>query len=270
MKFFVFALLLINLQAFAQPKPLFKIISCSEGVMVDGSQIKSGDVIYSNSNKFVIPKTGYVGILTIEGYAHLLTKETEVATLNNQIKTRMEKEKRGFGAIHRSMPNPFKIAGGATNQYSEIYGDSVLIAFKSYYEDEPPFKITVFDMFDHLMFEVQIDQSWKFFSTDSLLKNETAIIFQISSNRVNRNALLFLIKKLSPSKKKVLDFDFDRLSTHPVALLAFFEINKLFYDQIFQLYKIKTSKQELNLDEFSSAYLARTRERYHLVEYMTK
>jgi hypothetical protein len=262
--------LIICISAAGQPKPLFKIISCSEGVMVDSELVNPGDIIYSNSNKINIPQTGYLGILTIEGYAHLLTKETQVAAVYERIKLIAENERRVLGSIHRSMPNTFKIIGVSVNEFNEVFGDSILIAFRCYYKDSPPFKITFFTMFDKVIDQYEIDQTWKVFSTDSLFKVETALICQISSEGKADYELAPPIKRARSVLEKRVRFDLERLSQDPVSLLALYEINRLSLDHIFQLYKIEASNKTLNLDEFLTAYLARIREKYDLKEYMTK
>ncbi|MBX2897862.1 MAG: hypothetical protein KF763_20640 [Cyclobacteriaceae bacterium] len=274
MKFFVFALLLINLQAFAQPKPLFKIISCSEGVMVDDELVNPGDIIYSNSNKIDIPQTGYLGILSVEGYPHLLTKKARVAVVDERIRVITENERTGVGSIHRPIPNPFKLVGALTNEFNEVYGDSILIAFKCHYNDSPPFKITFVNMFDEIVDEYEVNQTWKVFSTNALFRKETALICQVSTEERTGHIELFPpIKKVRPALKKRIDFDIQRLGgpgKDPASLLALYEINRLTLDHIFQFYKTEASNERLNLDEFLAAYLARTREKYRLEEYMTK
>lgn len=239
--------------------------------MVDGELVNPGDIIYSNSNMINIPETGYLGILSAEGYPHLLTKKARVAAVDERIKLIAENERRSVGSIHRSMPKPFKIVGVLTNEFNEIFGDSILIAFKCHYKDSPPFKITFFTMFDKVIDQYEIDQTWKVFSTDSLFKVETALICQISSEgKAGYYELAPPIKRARSVIEKRVRFDLDRLSQDPVSLLALYEINRLSLDHIFQLYKIEASNKTLNLDEFLTVYLARTREKYDLAEYMTK
>jgi hypothetical protein len=271
MRLAVFILILTSISALAQHKPLFKIISCSEGVMVDSELVKPGDIIYSNSNKINIPETGYLGILSAEGYPHLLTKKARVAAVDEQIKLIEENERRGVGSIHRPILNPFKIVGALTNEFNQVYGDSILIAFKCHYKNPPPYKIKFVNMFDEVVDEYEVNQTWKVFSIDSLFKAETALICQISSEgRTGFSELSPPIKRTRSALAKTVGFDLKRLKQDPVSLLALYEINKLPLDHVFQLYKIETSKEDLILDEFLSAYLARTRDRIHLEEYMTK
>jgi hypothetical protein len=270
MRFSLFILAVTSISAFAQPKPLFKIISCSEGVSVDGTQIIPGDIVYSNSNKLNIPEKGYLGILTIQGHTHLLTKSSKVVAVDKEIKARVERRSRGIGAIHRPIPDRFKIAGDANIRNSEIFGDSIIIAFKSHYKSLPPFKLTFLNMHDERISEYEINQTWKVFSTDTLFKREEAIMYQISSGNKTENEILPFIKKITPTRRQRLNSDFQRLNKNAVMQLAFFEINRLYYDHIFQLYKMETSKTELVLDEFLSAYLARTKAKYRLQEYITK
>jgi hypothetical protein len=268
MKFLAFALFLITLQGFAQPKPLFKIVSCSEGVMVDGVGVEPNDVIYSDSKKLEIPKGGYAGVITKEGYTGLFHRRVSVKLIPESIRYNLEPRLKGYGAVHRPI-RYFEIAGEGSHNHSELYGDSILIAFKCNCNDKPPFGVTFFNLFDEVKATYQIAHTWSIFSVRSLLEDEPALLFQIRSESRNSD-LSLMIKKINDRTKVQMDFDSQRLTQAPVSLLALFEINKLFFDHLYQLYKIETAKPELNLDEFLAAYLARTRERYHLEEYLTK
>lgn len=266
-----FILILTSISALAQPKPLFKIISCSEGVTVDGVEAKPGEIIFSNSKKLNIPKGGYAGVITLDGYAYQLLRGISVKEVPSNVKYNVESRFRPKGAVNRSMPKSFEIAGFMSNEFSEIYGDSILIAFKSYYKIKPPFKVTFISMYEETIAEYQINRTWEVFSSDSLFKHEAAFLFGISAKDRKQSAEEYsFVKQIRPSLKTKLDIDFPKLDSNPVTLLAFYEVNKLFGDHIFQLYKIEMSKEELILDEFLSAYLARTKAKYSLEEYMTK
>jgi hypothetical protein len=267
MRLTLFFYLIICISTVGQPKPLFKIISCSERVTVDGVEAKPGEIIFSNNDKLNIPKGGYACVITLDGYVYKFLRGISVNRVLGSIRYNVESRLR-TGAVHRSVPY-FEIAGYANDQHSDVFGDSILIAFKCYYKDKPPFKITFVNLFDDQIAQYELDQTWEIFSVDSLLKQEPALLFHISSE-VNKSDLSPLVKKIRPMSKTQLDFDLGRLNHEPVSLLALFEINKLYYDHIFQLYKIETSKNELILDEFLTAYLARTRSKYQLEEYMTK
>jgi hypothetical protein len=73
----ILLLLFVSIQvAFSQSDPLFKIISCSEETLLDGIQVEPGQLVYASSAKLQIPKNGYAGIITIDGYAFKFTNST--------------------------------------------------------------------------------------------------------------------------------------------------------------------------------------------------
>lgn len=267
----IISLILFISSAFAnaQSNPLFKIISCSEGVTLDGVEVKPGLIVYDNSIKLEIPKNGYAGVMTIEGYAHVFAKNVKTNLINKKVRKIFERPTvRPWGAVHRSSPYPFKFAGDIRNQFSNIYGDSVFIAFKCYYNDDPPpFKITFLNMFDDILNIDTLNNNWKVFNVRNLLNSEIAILYKVNSARHGSDIMLIKL----PSKEFIskVSFDFERLVKDPATQLALYEIKGLYYDQIFFLYKLE-KHESFDLDAISAAYLSKTREKYQLSQYYNK
>lgn len=262
----ILLLLFIPIQfAFSQGDPLFKIISCSEGTLLDGIQIKPGQLVYASSMELAIPKNGYVGVITIDGYAHSFDKDVKTSLINKRVRKIFEKSKFRSGAVLRNSSNPFEFIGDIPVQFSNIYGDSVFIAFKGNYNDDPPpFKITFLNMFDDILLIDTLNDNCKVFNVKNLLKDEKAILYKVNS--ANHESDLKLIKLLNPGFISKVSFDFARLVRDPATTLALYEINSLYFDLIFHLYK--TEKLEvINLDQISTAYLARIKDKYQLSQY---
>lgn len=250
--------------AFSQGDPLFKIISCSEGVTLDGNEVIPGQIVYSNSIKLEIPKKGFAGVMTTEGYAAILTKSFKAKLVNWSIEY-ANRETRS-SAVIATVPW-FTIPGQFSNQFSYISGDSVFFGFKANYKMDSPITAKFLTMFDEVVLSDTIESNWKVFNVNKLLENEAAILFELSSNTfTSEKILLVKIKKELLMKVK---FEIARIQDDLIAKLALYELNDLYHDHLFQLYKIETTKN-LNLDLISTAYLAKRREKYQLHQYNLK
>lgn len=249
----------------AQSNLLFKIISCSEGVTLDGVEVKPGLIVYDNSIKLEIPKKGYAGVITIEGYAHKLGKSIKVKSINGAAKYSNRESKPFWGGATYRMDD-FTIIGAPSNQFAQILGDSVFFLFKSNYNKNPPFIGIFSNMFDDVLLSDTIKSNWKIFGVGDLLKKEGAILFTIESNKYRSERILI---KRSEKLNANLNLDLAGIQNDLIAKLAIYEISKLYYDHLFQLYKIETTKN-LNLDPISAAYLAKRREKYQLDQYNLK
>jgi hypothetical protein len=166
-------------------------------------------------------------------------------------------------AVSRPVPR-FKFVGNPSSEYAQICGDSIFIAFTNNYNDKPPFKFKAVNMFEDILVEDNLSNFWKTFNVKNLFGNETSILLEVSSGQ-NRSDRI-LVKKPSPGLLRSLQYDFERLEKDPAATIALYEINDLYFDLIFHLYKIE--KLEVNnLDPISSAYLARIKDKYQLSQY---
>lgn len=261
MRVIIFLILFLTSQlANAQTNPLFKIISCSEGVTLDGVEVKPGLIVYPNSIKLEIPKNGYAGVMTIEGYASSLKESEMVKSINGKAKPFL------VGSVIHETPY-FTIIGAPSNQFAQIAGDSVFLCFKVNYKIDPPYIVKFLTMFDEVVLSAAIESNWMIFDIKRLLENEPAILFQLSSNAYQSENILF--KKINQELLSKVRLEITRIPDDLIAKLALYELNKLFYDHLFQLYKIETTKN-LNLDPISAAYLAKRREKYQLDQYNLK
>jgi len=268
MRVIIFLILFLTSQlANAQSYPLFKIISCSEGVTLDGVEVKPGLIVYDNSIKLEIPKKGYAGVITIEGYAHKLGKSIKVKSINGAAKY-SNRESKPFwlrGAIISI--DYFTVIGAPQNQFAQIMGDSVFFHFRSNYNENPPFTGIFLNMFDDVLLSDTLKGNWKIFDIGDLLKKEGAILFRIESSK--NKSIQYLIKSGDQKLEAKINFEINRVHNDLIAKLALHELNNLYYDHLFQLYKIETTKN-LNLDPISAAYLAKRREKYQLDQYNLK
>ena len=260
----ILLLLFVSIQfAFSQGDPLFKIISCSEGVTLDGNEVIPGQVVYSNSMKLEIPKKGFAGVMTIEGYAAILTKSFKTKFINWSIEySKKESWHRDVYSIQ-----DFKIQGDFGNQFAQISGDSVFFAFKVNYKMDSPITAKFLTMFDEVVLSDTIESNWKVFNVNKLLENEAAILFELSSNTYRSEKIL--LRKINIELLSKVNLEIARIQDDLIAKLALYELNDLYHDHLFQLYKIQTAKN-LNLDPISAAYLAKQKEKYQLDQYNLK
>jgi len=263
---FIFLSIIIS-QSYGQDNPLFKIISYSEGVLLDGIPVKPGQVVYSNSIWLEVPKKGFVGVITIDGYSHELKRRIKVKSINREAKdSNHESKPFWYGAAIPSIPR-FSIIGVPSNQISQIAGDSVFFGFKVNYEMDPPFTAKFLDMFDKILLLNTLESNWGVFNINTLIENEPAILFELSSNTYTSEKIL--LKKINPELLSKVKLEIAKIQNDLIARLALYELNHLNHDHLFLLYKIETTKN-LNLDPISSIYLAKRREKYQLDRYNLK
>jgi hypothetical protein len=256
----ILLLLFVSIQfTFSQSDPLFKIISCSEGALLDGVQVKPGQLVYPVSLKLQIPKKGYVGLITKDGYAHRFEKSLNINVVNNRVNYLYEERKPNLGLY--SVVDPLDFQGSPLNQYSRIFGDSILLAIIDNDNVGLPYLVKFLNMFDKVIYQDSIRQNWNLYNVRDFLKEEKALLIQIQNTK--HQSLNSLISLVGDDKLRTdLNNDLSRIPVHDIAsIVALFEIHNFYYDQLFYLYKAEIVKN-LELDPISKVYLSRLREKY--------
>jgi len=267
---FIFLSIIIS-QSYARDNPLFKIISYSEGVLLDGIPVKPGQFVYSTSVMLEIPKPGYVGVITYEGFVYTLRKNVKVNSVNKKGKYRKEDQNRIFhtGTVY-AHPPIVGFEGSLENARHGVYGDSLFFAIFDKSNSGPPYMVTFVNLFDEITYQDTIGKNWKIYSLSELRKEEQAIMFTIKplspQPQFYYAEINHILKVMDVKSKHFLETNLNRLEGQDAAAIAaFYEMNDLFYDQLFQLYRIE--KEKPALDVISKAYFSRMREKYNFDQY---
>lgn len=246
--------------AYAQNDTLFVVASHSEGVLVDNNAAQIGQLVYSNAEQLTIPKGGYALVVLKKGHAYRFTSSTSIKRIQDRIKG-LDKSRLSFGPRGCGITN-FELMGAPTNQYSGIAGDSILVAIKTNHDRvKPPYKIQLTDMFGKVLFADSTVANWRTCDVKYLLAAEKFLLFNVSAKGFSAEHLL---KCISDENKKVLNSELVRVTNagaSELLKLAVLELNDLYYDHMFLLYKLTRSNYQPE-NEILSEYLSRLKKKY--------
>lgn len=242
----------------AQSKPLFKIISCSEGVMLDGVEVKPGQVVYSNSKGLKISRKGYVGIITVAGDAVKLTKSESISDIlfsNNDdpIKNTGTVVIHDGPSVHEIYPDGM-----------DILGDSIFIGLKDRDFVGPPYLFDRHNVYGEYLLTDTLTKNWNVWSIADLIPNDKKLLYNIRGmNEKVANDSFAGVRKAEDNKKvRKLQLDISRLDINDwISRAAVFELEGFFYDHIFCLYKVASTNSEV--DPSSMNYFLKQKEKYN-------
>jgi hypothetical protein len=247
--------------ACAQNDAVFIVASYSEGVSVDDTPVQVGQLVSSNSKQLSIPKNGYALIVVKGGYPLKLTKSIPINRVENRVQSD-SKSRLIFGpAIVCHFPG-IDLIGTPTNQYSDLAGDSILIAIKPIYGGgKPPYKIEFTDMFGTVLSSDSTVANWRVYEVKRSLTQHQFLIFNVSGKGFGGENL---IKLLPDERKKSLNAELAQVTnsgSSALLKLTIFEHRKLYYDHMFLLYQVTKSNYKPE-NKILEAYLNRLKEKY--------
>ncbi len=250
----ILLLLFVSIQfAFSQDDPLFKIVSCSEGVTLDGNEVIPGQIVYSNSIKLEIPKKGYVGIITAGGLA---------AEIRMTIKVKLVNKK--FGKYSLILLED-EVGFHGTFNNSRIYGDSLFVGIYDKTRIGAPYQVIFLNFYDDVLKRDTLRKNWEVYALDEVLNKDTSVLVNVQSIfKPNERNLRGAVRRLRFEPPR-LKYDLSR-APDEVSIAAIFELNNLYYDHIFQLYKIRKDNSN-SIDKISQAYLSQRVEHYQFDQY---
>jgi len=254
--------------AFSQGDPLFKIVSYSEGVLLDGIPVKPGQFVYPTSLKLEIPKRGYAVVITKEGYAGKLIRGMKIKSVNESVEYyKRERPKLTSPGGHQA---PIDLVGNPNHQESDILNDSIFLAISDRTVVGSPYFITFKNLFEEVIFSDTIKTNWAIYYLPSIIKDEIGLLCYITTPIEDKNFYYFdnpkLIRRVDLKSNDKIEIYFKGVrSYNEIDLAALYEINGFIYDHLFQLYKIK--RNNLKLDYVAKAYFERRVEKYQLDNY---
>ncbi len=259
----IFLLLLLSLstQVKGQDSPLFVIVSCSEGVKLDGQDVSLGQQVIRNSGELTVPRRGYVGVINNEGLAFELTNSISVKSVVDKVHA--ENNRILFGARYRE--SEIEIIGRTNNLYSQVVGDSILLALlwiDRQRQSNISCTVKFLNMTDQSLREEMTVHNWKTIEIKSLLESDD-VLFEIKSIGVMQREH-FSVKSPEEDSKNKLKFDLSRIpqdiSNEKEFQLAIYHLNHFYYDHLFLLYQLERSYQPQN--KIFSNYIAQQKKKY--------
>jgi hypothetical protein len=264
---FIFLLSFLPSQIKGQDSPLFVIVSCSEGVMLDGKAVSPGQIVDANSNQLTIPKKGYTGVITNEGDALELNESISVSRIIER-------------ANLENHPKPIHDGGGTWQAieiirdpktlYSEIAGDSVLLVLKDNIKKGPPYIIDWRNEFDEKLLLDTISNNWKTYSAKKIIGKEELVLMQVKVKEGYTQ--LYSMKSPAQKSKSKLKFDLSRIpqdsSNEKEFQLAIYHLNHFYYDQLFLLYQLERYNYQPQNKIFAN-YITQQKKKYqfHLFDF---
>jgi hypothetical protein len=247
---FLFLILFLSLQTRGQDSPLFIIVNCSEGVMLDGQAISPGEMVYSTSVSFIIPKEGYLGMIGNNGFVMRFQNSFLVKKLVENLQKTKKPKLRATGVMGIGDLVEAEFIGSASLQYGELVGDSILLAIKVNHHAKPPYFIRFLNLFEDLIETDTISGNWRVYNVRKYLNKDSAILFvaKNATNTYNYTPEEYLKSASDNSKRKKLNFDLSRIPKNEIDQLiykiAIYDFNLYFYDQLFLLYQLERSNYQ--------------------------
>lgn len=231
-----------SLTACAQSETLFKIITLSYGVSIDGGAVATGDDITAASKNIFIPKDGYLGVVTADGLAYELRNSIAVADVNAFVKSRQPVNTGAKLRVQRSYLNIYPATPGVGGDI--MYGDSLFMSWEEELEkDRQPrmeYEIEVWDRDQNELDKKLLEHNWIVLDMRPYLDNIEHVGIIITSKKTHGEAVVPVKKgKKYPQK---LQTDLERLTDHHdlAMLCAVLELNKAVHDRNFAVYKFMT------------------------------
>jgi hypothetical protein len=257
---FLFLILILSNQTSGQDSPLFVIVSCSEGALLDGKLVSPGEMVSANSVQLTIPGNGYAGVITREGYALELNRSIQVKRVVDQArgKNQLKMEKK-----HRTPGAEFETVGIPPHKYAEMDGDSILIAIKDKNKIGPPYIIEWIKINGLIVETETIYRNWEVKSIKNLMKLDTILFRVKGSDRFSIE--LGLLKPPNDNGSEKLKFDLSQirrgLPDEIVLRLAIYQLNQFYYDHLFCLYQLERSNYQPQNKIFSN-YISQQKKKY--------
>lgn len=256
----------LPLIAQGQGDPLFMIVTASEGVSLDGRPVTSGELVYVTSKQLNVPKKGYVGVVTIDGHAKKLTSTSQVAQVNSKIKWYHRPRRR---AVYACGPFGPYITSAPQNQFAFILGDSLVLTVSDSLGAKKSYKIEIRSMFDELIKCDTIHRGWTKISIDKYFEKEEALLYSVNSLKNGDSDGQHLIRKIPETLKSTILNDVEKIPKTSISwehLLAVYELNELYHDQVFLLYQMERSNYQSQNKIFAN-YINQLKKKYQFEQF---
>jgi hypothetical protein len=259
---FLFLTIFLSSYTLAQDSTLFVIVSCSEGVMVDGKVVNPGQFIDSKSKEIVIPKDGYAGVITNEGYALYLTKSGSLKKQSNAIKK--NRLNVPFTNVCRP-PQPLEIVNEYELSSSSLPSqDSTIVLVKDNSKKGTPYFVQYLNMFGEILDVDTLSENYAIVNCKERIGQENFLMFKIKSNAKEATREYFL-KQANPIFLTQLNFDISRIPSNSpdkrLFEIAIYQLNHFYYDQLFKLYQVERDNfQSQNI--FLTKYIDQEKKKY--------
>lgn len=257
---FIFLLSFLPSQVKGQDSPLFVIVSCSEGVMLDGKAVSPGQMDDANLKQFEIPKNGYVGVITNEGDALELKESIQVSKIIEKanIENHPPPIHDGCGSLQT-----IQIVSDCHTFYSEVIGDSIFLALRDNIKKGPPYIIEWRNQYDEKLFVDTIFNNWKVYATNKLIANEKFVLMKVRAKK--RETEMYPLKSPTLPTRNKLSLDLSHIPSHSFDKKLFeiviYQLNHFYYDQLFLLYQLERSNYQPQNKIFAN-YIAQQKMKY--------
>jgi hypothetical protein len=248
MRYIVFVLFVaIASNSLAQSDVMFRVVSFSEGVTIDGEVPTVGANVTKDQKRIEVPTNGYLGGITSDGEVFKITGSTGV----NRVKANNKMRK--VVPFTYAYPNHI-IVSSVSRGNREVVGDTLFFNWKVDDQDaEELVTIKFSDLFYNELVSVRVGNNNGLFVIGPLFSQTPNVIFELTclvniKGRSPKEAHSGLLGLERPKEERLarIKFDLQRLPQTSDRLFyesALYLLNDYTYDSSLCLYKILKSKQ---------------------------
>jgi hypothetical protein len=264
-RLFVVLVLTISSVGLASAQQLFKIITYSDGVKLDGKAVKPGQIVTAKSISLVIPGNGYVGVINKDGWLLELKKSMKVNAVNAFVASKFANEAQPVSRDGWELKFPM----APPHAKSSIYGDTLFLYWLNWnhHEFEVPsnimFTLKIENQFLEVIDSVATKNNWAKLNVKNILDKQPSVIIEASGSNPRQSSEKHQMKRDTTQLSKI---DHDLKGIPPSADQLFYEtaiyqLNDLAYDQQYVLHKIARCR-EVPADKFLGMYYRKLYAKY--------
>lgn len=228
--------------------------------MLDGKAVSPGQMVDATSKQLTIPNKGYAGVVTIDGFAEEFNGTIRISDVLREVRLGNRPRR---GAIYTDYDD-ISVVSMPGNQFAFILGDSILLAIKDYRKTGYPYYfMDIINMFEDYRKCDSVIGNWKAIEVGNFIRDDEAILVGAKLNFYDKSRG-YLIRIMPPALKARVLFDISRISellTKNELLLAVYQLNELYHDQVFLLYQLERSNYQPQSKIFAN-YIAQQKKKY--------
>lgn len=256
-------LILYSDLATAQDEMLFKVITYSDGVTIDGVPVSAGMDVSGPGKKVVIPSKGYMGVILKSGDLAVMTDSRPAGSVG------LTRKITAPGAVHAGLPD-VEILGVGIHEYRILIGDSIFFNWRpSYRNISDTATIRFANIFDEEIETRTVVGNYAVLDLKGMFDKDKSLLISVecettSNGRVHSDQLL--LRKDLPDLAGRISFDLSRLPASEDRLFlesALYFLDSDTYDASWCLYKIFKSKKT-TADPILAAYYKLMFNKYQL------
>lgn len=255
MRLYVIIILLVTASV-SNAQPVFKIISVTGSVSIDGQPVKPPRNVYSSSQYLKISSIdGTVGIITDEGFPYLLEESMNVRDVSpfvNEVFSRVV-------GVSRGPCCPMVLPLTGDYQHAELVADSLFVywvGFPQVPHDFPPppdvkdFKLNFQDENEELIATYKTQTNWILHNVSQIKREYRSVFLNVntpSARPGSRTSFLVTMKSPSPESIEFMKAGMSAFSGDVDKLFyqcAFNHVNKFHYDELLAIYRILSQKKK--------------------------